>query len=127
MENQIVLSEESLALKMNLLNKAMVICRNKNAIPEIDVPRLVKKELPGLEDYLAGKKDAIVNFEHIEIARNVIRESLAYYLELINEGRFKISGGVTGTPKTSPGLDYYDNRRDFEAQYRGKYGVWFYD
>lgn len=117
------LSEQGLILKMELLAKAEHICNNENAIPEIDVPNLIRKELPAIDIYLKGNKNVKLNPEHIQIAKEVISESIKNYARI---DYYSYNDFTAPNPK-KPGLDYYDKRRDLETQYRGRYGTWIYD
>jgi hypothetical protein len=128
MENQTILSESSIELKALLLQKAELICDSRSSIPELDIPQMVRREIPYLDDYLKGKVSEI-DPELVVLAREVVRESIDRYKRLVGNTYFynMSPAGEEGRKKPLPGLDFYDNRRDMVAEYRAKYGKWIED
>ena len=118
-------SEKNQILELGLRMKAEKICKNSRAVPEVDVPQMVRRDIPGLADFL--KSGSNIDPELVLVAKSVIRYAMRYYKDLVLDGFF-VSHGYTvqPTPK-KPGLDYYDNRRDYAGEYRTMYGNWMYD
>jgi hypothetical protein len=128
MDIELILSEDNILLRSNLLAKAKKICELPSSIPEVDIAQLVKTEIPEINKFL--QKEENIDLELIVVARSVVRESMKYYLELVELKKDipqKKTYSTTAVSSKRPSLDYYDNARDVECHYRTKYGKWPHD
>jgi hypothetical protein len=99
-----------------------LIQKKKDFIPEVDVKAMLKEN----SFELSVDIDQVLQLSGEKISLSFFVTQMIHYAI---SNRPPAEGGHTGHPKTFPGLDYYDSRRDKyssgeSAKYAAGFGLW---
>lgn len=96
----------------------------KCSIPEIDTKSFLKENIPKITSDI----NTVFHLSGEEISLVVFIKDLIEYSTTLYTG-FGIERGVGANPHSLPGLDFYDNNRDYYTngemvKYQGAFGRW---
>jgi len=104
-------------LETSLMEGIERISRNPKAVLEVEAKKYIRASFPHLDKIYSLDKNNPLYVRTISLIKGL----LDFSVNLAKEQKNLFSGNVVDL-KSLPSLNQYDNYRDWEGQYRAKYG-----